>query len=319
MALQILTTTLVSKMISAKVVSNTSGSVKLSGTPYSALVKMVPSVLNKTVVVEFTNANCAIANAIRRTIISEMPVKHLTVSLTDIKTTDPYIVGEVIKKRLEMIPVAQSISEDAVFSIRFDNPSDTYVDVLSSEIKLNGISESKDIVPFIPICDINAGTSFSVNDIHIKESYGYDNARVSLGKVAYEILDHDMAQPSIASTPTRFRITVETPGIIDPLQTMINAVKNLIERLDIIDFNSSIVEFDVYKLHIQNETHSVGQLMSWYIFKQNPTIKYVADRTIHPSKRECVIDVLHPDGETLCKQAIAEIKADLAKILKTLK
>lgn len=306
-------------MISAKVISNSKGSIKLTGTPYASLSKQLPSVLNNTLVFELNNANCAIANAIRRTLISEMPIKHLTVSLTDIKTTDPYVVGEVIKKRIEMIPISQSIKDDTVFSIRFENTSDTYTDVSSSDIKLNGIVDSKDIVPSIPICDINSGTSFSVNDIQVTESYGYDNARVTIGKVAYEIIDHDMTQPSIASSPSTFRLTIETAGLINPLEMVSKSITNLMDRLNSIDFNNAITEFDVYKLHIENETYSIGQLMSWYIFKQNPAIKFVADRILHPSKRECVIDVLHPEGEKICKQAIVEIQSDLTSILKSIK
>lgn len=307
------------KMVSAKIISSKKNAINLNGTAYASLSKQVPTVLNQVFTFELSETNCSLANAIRRTLISEMPIKHLTVSLTDINTTDPYVVGEVIRKRIEMIPISQSIQDDLVFSIRFENQSDTYVDVLSSEIKVNGITESKDIVPFIPICDINSGCSFAVNDIHVTESFGFDNARVSIGKVAYEIIDHDMNQSSITSTPSKFRITLETPGIINPLEMVRKAIDNLLSRLSQIDFNDSIIEFDVYKLHIANETYSIGQMISRYIFNQNPTIKYVADRILHPSKREVVIDVLHPEGEKLCKQAVEAIKADLTTIAKMLK
>lgn len=306
-------------MVAIKVVSNTKGAIKIAGTPYAGLAKLVPSVLNNTTSIKLTDANCAIANAIRRTLISEMPVKHLTVSLTDIKTTDPYVIGEVIKKRIEMIPISQSMKEDTVFSVKVENELDTYADVLSSDIKVNGISESKHIVPFIPICDINSGTILAINDIHITESYGYSNARAVIGKVSYEILDHDMTKSANVSAPTQFLISLETPGLIDPLAQISKAIDSLIERVDSINYEDSVVEFDVFKLHIQNETYSIGKLFSWYIFKQNPTIKFVADRIIHPSKRECIIDVRHPEGKKLCEQAAEEIKTDLKTIKKGLK
>ncbi len=301
-------------MPSAKIVSNSANRINLAKTPYAALVKMIPEVVNRVMAFEMRDANCAIANAIRRGLMSEIPIKHLTVALSDIKTTDPYVIGEAIRKRIEMIPVSQSIDMDSVFSVRFENHSDTYVDVPSSEIKLNGSVVSKDVVPSIPICDINSGSSISINDIHVVESYGFDNARVSIGRVAYEIIDHDHTIPSITCDPSSFRIEVETPGLIDPIAMVRSAIDGLIERLDGIDYSDHVVEFDIYKLTIQNETHSIGRLLSYYIYKIEPTIKYVSNRTQHPSQREVVIDIHHPDAETLCKGAVDLIKKDLDAI-----
>lgn len=304
-------------MPSAKIISTKSQSISLAKTPYASLSKQIPSVVNQTLIFELKESNCSLANAIRRTLISEMPIKHLTASLTEIKTTDPYIVGDAIRKRIEMIPISQSIDEHSVFALRFENDADSYVDVSSSEIKLNGIAISKDITPFIPICDINSGTSFSINDIHVVESYGFDNSRVSIGRVAYEIINHDFALSSINSNPTCFRFEVETPGVINPSEMVVKAIDNLINRLDSIDFGNSVVEFDIYKLTIPNETHSIGRLLSWYVYQLEPTIKYVASRIPHPSKRECVLDIHHSNGELLCKKSIEMIKNDLKTVRKT--
>lgn len=303
-------------MPTAKIISKSTNSISLNKTPYEGLSKKIPSVVNQTVAFELRDANCALANAIRRTLMSEMPIKHLTVSLADIKTTDPYIVGELIRKRIEMIPISQSINEDSAFAILFENKEDEYIDVMSSEIKLNGVSSSKDITPFIPICDINSGTSFSVNDIRVIESYGYSNSRVSIGRVAYEIIDHDMNLPSNTSYPTSFRLEVETPGVINPVEMVKKAIECLSHRLDAIDFSAAVIEFDIYKLTIRNETHSIGRLLSWYIFHLNPTIKYVASRVPHPSTRECVIDIHHPKAEELCKKAIDMIQSELKSLAK---
>ncbi len=301
-------------MPSVKIVQNESNAIKLDKTPYASLIKMIPPVVNKTMVVDITDSCYPLVNAIRRTLISEMPMQHLTISLTDIHSTDPYIIGEVIKKRVEMIPISQSIHPDSIFSLRFENETDNVVDVLSDEIKLNGVSRSKDIMPMIPICNINSGTSFSLNDIHVVTSYGFDNARVSVGRIGYEILDQDFTQSSLLADPTHFQITIEISGIMDTIETMSSALKCLIDRLDSIDYSKSIVEFDTYKLTIINESHSIGQLIVWYINKLEPLIDYCAYRILHPSKRECIVDIRHPDAEKLCKTAVENIKKDINAI-----
>ena len=303
-------------MPSAKIIANKSSSISLSKN-YASLSKLIPLVVNNTLTFELKNANCALANAIRRTLISEMPIKHLTVSLTDIKTTDPYVIGEAIRKRIEMIPISQSTDEDSVFAVRFENNTDGYIDVSSSEIKLNGVASSKDILPSIPICDINSGTSFTINDIRVVESYGFDNSRASIGRVAYEMIDQDFTVPSVMSEPTSFRLEVETAGVINPVEMVKKAIDNLISRLDQIDYSLNVVEFDIYKLTIPNETHSIGRLLSWYVYQKEPTIKYVASRVPHPSQRECILDIHHPQGEALCKKAVEDIKNDLVSLRKT--
>ena len=304
-------------MVSAKIISNKSSNISLAKTEYASLLKQVPSIVNNTLTFELRGSNCALSNAIRRTLISEMPIKHLTASLTDIKTTDPYVIGEAIRKRIEMIPISQSIDVESVFSLRFENNQNEYIDVLSSEIKLNGVSSTKDIVSDVPICDINSGTSFSINDVRVVESFGFDNSRVSIGRVAYEIIEQDFTIPSSIAEPTNFRLEIETAGVIDPVEMVRKAIDSLILRLDSIDYSLSLIEFDIFKLTIPNETHSIGRMLSWYVYQQEPTIKYVAARVPHPSKRECIIDIHHPQGEALCKKAVEAIKSDLTTLRKT--
>lgn len=303
-------------MPSAKITRSVSNDIKLAKTPYAQLAHLLPLDVNNILEFEISDSNCAIANAIRRTLTSEMPIKHLTVSLTDIVTTDPYVVGEVIRKRIEMIPVSQSIDPELVFAIKYENKTDECIDVNSDEIKINGVGLCKDIVASIPVCTINSGTSFAINDIHVVESYGYDNARCSIGRVAYEILGQDFTKSSLLSEPSKFRIELEVAGVLKPIKLVQKAIDSLLQRLDAIDYGNAITEFDIYKLTIDNETYSIGRLLSWYIYQLEPSIKYCASRIPHPSKRECVLDIHHPSGEELCKKAIQIIKKDLSDIRK---
>jgi DNA-directed RNA polymerase subunit L len=303
-------------MPSAKIIRSVSNDIKLAKTPYAGLENLLPMNVNNILEFEIANGNCALANAIRRTLTSEMPIKHFTVSLTDIVTTDPYVIGEVIRKRIEMIPVSQTIDPELVFAIKYENKTDECVDVNSDDIKINGVGLCKDIFPSIPVCTINSGTSFAINDIHVVESYGYDNARCSIGRVAYEILDQDFTKSSLLTEPSKFRIELEVAGVLKPVKLVQSAIDSLLHRLNAIDYGNAISEFGIYKLTINNETHSIGRLLSWYIYQLEPSIKYCASRIPHPSKRECVLDIHHPSGEDLCKKAIESIKKDLTDIRK---
>ncbi len=303
-------------MPSAKIISNQSNTINLSKTPYAKLAKYVPPVVNNEMVFDILDGNTALANAIRRTLISEMPMKHLTISLTDIHSTDRYVIREVIKKRVEMIPISQDMDVDTVFSVQVENNTDEPMDVLTDDIKINGVKKSDGILPMVPICNINSGTSFSLNDIRVITSYGYNNSRVMPGRIGYQMIDQDFSKPSMTQNPDHFRIEMEVSGVHNPKELVRTAIDSLMERLDNIDFSRAKTEFGVYKLSILNETHSIGKLISSYVYALEPTIDYVSDRLPHPSQREVIIDVRHPDAEELCKKAVVVIKKDLKSVMK---
>ncbi len=303
-------------MPSAKIVKDSRNDIKLAKTPYAELAKIVPPIVNKIVEIQLSDTNYPLANAIRRTLMSEMPIRYLTVSLTDIISNDPFIVKNHMAKQLEMLPLNQDIDLDSEFAIRVENTTDDLMDVLSNDIKINGVTVSDDIMPMIPICNINSGKSFSMNNIRVATGYGFDNARIVFGRIGYEVLDHDMTQSSGNSSPTKFKLVLEFPEITNPVDMFKKALKCIEQRLDAIDYTRAISEFDVYKLLILNETHSIGNLLNWYINEINPSIDHVSYRITHPSKRECMIDIRDPAAEELCKKAIVAIKKDLAELAK---
>jgi DNA-directed RNA polymerase subunit L len=300
-------------------VSLTSNKIDLSGTQYAALKHLLPKEVNQILSFEMVNSNCSFVNALRRTIKNEIPVRYLTVSHSDIFTTDPWVDNDTIRKRIEMIPIAQDIPIGTTYAVRYENTSDTYVDILSAEIKQRGAA-AKGVNQDAPICSINAGYSFVIDNITVGETYGYTNSRVAIGRVGYEILNHDMVNLSAAnSDPTHFRLEMEVPGNIDPKDLVHKAIDSICDRLDAIDYSESKIEYDVYKLAIANESHSLGNLLATYIFEIYPTIDYVMMREPHPSKRECVIDIRHPQAEKLCKQAVEMLKKEYQALHKAFK
>lgn len=297
-----------------KNLSISSNTIDLSNTQYAGLKKLIPDYVNKKFIFELDSSNCAFANGLKRSMTNEIPVRHLTVSMSDIYTTDPWIVGDIIKGRIEMIPIPQNIEIGTTYSLKYENTSNSYVDVKTSEIKYRGASV-KDMMQSIPICSINASYSLTIDNITVSESYGYSNGRVAIGRVSYEILDQDMQNiSSVNADPSKFKLTLEVPGIINPKEIIIKAIDSICNRLDNIDYSLAKIEYNIYKLLIPNESHTIGRLLETYIFKIMPTIDFVAMRESHPSKRECTIDIKHPEAEQLCKQAVAMIKKEYLSI-----
>lgn len=306
-------------MVSVKNIKRGSNNINLSKTKYKNLSKYIPSVSHKVLEFELVDTGCALANAIRRCLTNELPIKYLTCSLTDIKSDDAYIVDDIIKSRLEMIPIPQNLDMSKKYELKYFNSSETYVDINSCEIKYKG-KQVDSLIPDIPLCSINSQCTLTISNIVVAESHGYLNGRVSPARIGYKIINHDMNKLSpINSDPKDFRLLVECSGVYDPDQLVLSALNEIEKRLDAIDFKQSKVEFGVYKLLIVGETHTIGNLLSRYVFDLKPSIDYVNMRITHPSIRECTLDVLDSNAENLIKDAIVKIKKDLNTISKSFK
>lgn len=292
--------------------------INIKNTKYSHLKNLLPKNGHTVLEFEINNINCAMANAIRRTLTNELSIKFLTCSLEDIKSSDKNIIDDQIKSRLEMIPIDQNIDTNSIFNLKVENNEDTYNYILSNEIK-NNKNISANCIEEIPICSINSGKWLYINNICVKEEYGYNNGRVSPCRIEYEIINHNMNVSSLISNPTDYKFLLECPYVIDPNILLKNTFDNLISRLQNIDLTKITVEYEVYKLHIVGETHTIGRLISRYIYELVPTIDYVNMRIIHPSKRECVIDIRHPEAKKILIQSVNNIIKDLNIIKKLFK
>jgi len=124
---------------------------------------------------ELLNVNLGIANGIRRTIMSEILVRSLHFERADFESTDPFHIIDMIEQRINIIPILQNTSPDAVFSLSITNNSKYEIEVRSQDIKI--VSGCKKL-PFnnFVLCTLQAGKTISISKIKIREGYGYNNS-----------------------------------------------------------------------------------------------------------------------------------------------
>lgn len=301
--------------------------ISIDNTIYKNIPKdIIPNLFHNYVEFELHNSNCEFANAIRRVITAELPMKYMSVAISDINTNDKYIIADAFIKRLEMIPLNQSIDINTKFNLNLYNKTFTFNDILTNDITYINKSK-KDKLYFdnlYRLGTLHSGKFITIDNIYIK----YDtNYRSNYGKVEYKIINHDMDKfRSYNSNPSTFKLKIISNGqddnpkdiikvyidfINNKLDNIYNIIKNNIEDSSI--YTTS--EFEVYKVFISEESYTIGYLISKYIFLIDNTIDYVAPRKDHPSKNDIIIDIKHSNAKDIFLQAINKIKDDL-KILK---
>lgn len=113
---------------------------------YPSAYDMLPK--NKWHRVEFklTNTNSGFANAIRRSLIEEIPVKHLTIDETDINSDDEFIASmkDVIEKNIHLLPIYQEgLPADVEISLMKHNDTNDTIDVKASDMTVTKKSGKK--------------------------------------------------------------------------------------------------------------------------------------------------------------------------------
>lgn len=316
----------------------------------------IPDLLPKkskiTISFELIHANSSIANGIRRCLDSEMEIISFDFDeYNDFESSDPYILCDVIKKQLDLLPINQEYNySDIICKLHKENNTDEIIDVLSSNItiysknaKLTKVQDSstQDIVSQnIILCRLRPSEYITIDNITICKGNGIQDAGKfsALSNITYKILDvQPMVETQLGKTgisalksnPQHFYISYTTHrNIANPLKLMIKCCDTLINRLILIKNEMSnisnkdityhsqliVLETDrnIKKIQIKGEYWTIVNMIAYYCYKLTKgNIKNVSPALIHPEKEIGCLNITHPEFSTLIQNSIKQIIDDL--------
>ena len=68
---------------------------------------------------------------------------------------------------------------------------------------------------------------------------------------------------------------------------------------------------DIYEIYINNEYHTIANLLTKYVFQLDPNIELINYRLIHPLTHKVVITIKHSNYKKIINDAIENIISDL--------
>ncbi len=221
------------------------------------------------------------ANALRRCIIEEIPVKAMSVLPQNIQTDDRFILYEEIMEHITSIPINQDIVDEEdvdkwIISINVHNKTENIINVLSNDIQISdgkkAISTKKLFSQTIPICMLHTGKFLNVTKMFIVTKRGYEDGKFIIAKsMRYKILDMEPFLPvksagpapyqhtgtsSLEQDPTEFEMGYTTHRNIDAKHVMLKCCDALSERLDII--SKHMTEFLEKKIEMPYSTDKIS-------------------------------------------------------------
>jgi DNA-directed RNA polymerase subunit L len=258
-----------------------------------ALEKYMPKTLiPEHCSVDLHGISAAFSNGIRRTIAGELPVKCMIVDYSTFKTDEVFIIPEMVIKRFKMIPIRQTVSNNAKFSLDVRNNTNELIDIKSSEIKMAGgghlpFNETFTLFTLHPdkyckIDHITVGEIFGYNAGDGMGVLGVNAAHIVLDQTPFNMYEVDeqgypIGTPSRISNPRKWQLSFTTNGSMPAIEILKNACANICERLNkTLKYMSGIENNDdEYILTIPGETYTIGKIINRSIHELYPDIRAV--------------------------------------------
>jgi len=292
---------------------------------------------------KLTQTHAEFANAIRRCLLDELPIKSMDYDEYDEKTaeiTDMYIAADYLKQQICLIPIEQQFEYDAV-SIDFfaENKTPDIMELTTDHFKITRAGKPiprVDVMERIVLGKLRPGSKVSVKGISVVSGINKDHGGKysAFAGTHYEILDAEpydedtgRGTPSLIADPHEFLLGYTTHrNMRKPLlalrqccDTLIGRLSAIAEELDRIlskhHHYSDLIQMETDRarreFQIKGEGWTLMPLIARYCLILAPTIAFVAPAIIHPEKNVGVLRIEHPDFLKLIKDAIARAIADL--------
>lgn len=293
--------------------------------------------------------NNAVANAIRRTICGELPVRALVTTYEDVTTNDDFIIQEMLCKRLLQLPILQSTPLTAQFALYVENRTPLVRAVYASEIELTftrdknaGVRDKGAIAPALPfnatvqLFALNPGCWLRINKITVGAFYGYEEGRgmcCLASAVVSAPIDADMlnkfecdeaGRPRGTSTsvsdPRIWRLSFVTNGTMAPRAIVAAACAELITRVRAVEQHlpNALTSGDQHVLTIPGESDTIGNLFVRAICDLYPDVDFVTYSTASAARELTIKLRTTIDIETIFVNAITHLADTFAHISKAM-
>lgn len=274
---------------------------------------LIPQYNHKVLTFNVSNVPYCIINGYRRCMIDEIPIKHMYLIISSVKTNDPYILQDMVKDRIEMIPLIQSIDPIVTFKLNISNIGDSIMSIYSSDL-----ISSDDNIYFnqtFKVCDLNPNSYIKIDNIKIRKSSGEQDGKFSLCMASYEV--DDISKSSMIVFKNDFNMFIESFGNIEVYDIVNMARDLLIKRLDIIKNNiltGTIRLVNIGEIHqyfLEKEGYTIGELLRIYIYQTSDNIKLINYDSGYPSEKGIILNIIHPNHKELIISSIELIINDI--------
>lgn len=293
---------------------------------------LIPVLRHYNVSVHLKKVSTAISNGLVRTMMDEIVVKTLEFDKDDIKTDDENIMWASVQKTVQSIRLNQEVPKNARFSLKFVNSSAEPLMVRSGDLKTN---HKLTVIPFnstFRIVTVREGRMLEINNIRVEEnqgrnySYGQYSAVSNCGHkpLDVEIFNRGEGTDVFVSNPREYEINFGTNGNVKPkwvlmsaCQSIYNRANKLAKELEVVSdktqlkYTSDIMDInqedELTHFTFKGETHTICNLIRYFIYEKHPTIALSNYEITHPTEMNSVYRLISQNPKKIMLEALENI------------
>lgn len=269
---------------------------------------------------DIKNTYRSIMNAIRRTVLGEIKTKVLHFEFDDFVTNDSKIKVDFIQNRIGLIPIDQSIPNNAEFKINETN-NNQYARIIESchivptdKFKTNKkyFNETFTICSLHAINGLDDFNFIKINKIKIIEGYGYENAKFQMACVSSifptdkKIMENNQSMSTVCSN---YSYSLKTRSNITAHELFKLSLETVMDKLErVLTLTDDLPKSQYFKLIITGENYSICEIITEFVIKNFPDIeRFKAFSQFN--KREIVVEfpkLSFTEGGNILKQSIKD-------------
>ena len=283
--------------------------------------------------------NSGFANAVRRTLVSELLVDCLDYDRTLFLTNDAFLLEDYLHKRINLIPIRQGLTGETKVILRLNkvNRTNATVSILASDLSVIEPADGKidDIIPdaYFEIGRLRASQSVVIDKITLNQGYGMDDAgRYSLLANVYykpiEVNPFDQftkkGERSVKVALTSFNLAFTTTSNVSlhhvvgllraTLCDKLEHAKSVIEAYEAadriepkdlreVDGLRVTISEDIYTYAFLGEYVTLAYMLVAACFAIDPNTAFVAPSVDRYDTRVGIVRIKHPNATKLLLEA----------------
>lgn len=288
----------------------------------TSLQPKVPDMFNKylpkypSMVVEFNidNVPASVSNGIRRVIANEILVRGLDCEFENIDTNDEFIIHEMIRKRIRMIPISQNIKPGTELKLYVKNDGNkgatginTLLDVKTSAFNEPGMNGNHTLLTLNPDKYIKIH-AYVVEHMGSDKEYG----AFALACNVVSVVREDIVKSSSIADYRMWTIRFIAHGMHRPKDIVNNAINTIIARLFAIELEFTSNNNQHY-LQIPGETETINQLLIRGVLELYPECEYITGRITSMGNIE--LRIIHDNPKKVLGDVIEHLIDTYKKLL----
>lgn len=244
------------------------------------------SVKDDSLTLHFKGINASIVNAIRRTVIIDIPA--WSINQFEVEENTSPLIDEYITRRISLVPMNNELIKDGttppVFTLDVKATKEGILNVYSHDIKPKGdYFRPNIIIAKLKGKDPDRYESLKIRMSAERNTHRHHASFSSVTAVEYDLNEDKNECKMVINGNRTYKVETLLKMTLDIL---IDKLKNVESKMEMIELPENMT-----KIKIENEDDTLGQLLQTYIMDNYKEVSFISANKPHPLEEHIIVEI----------------------------